>query len=233
MKIDILTILPEILRGFLSASIIGRAEEKGLVRFNIVNLRDFTHDRHRTTDDKPYGGGSGMVMKPEPFFEAVDSLELKKNPGRLILPSPAGRPFNQDAAKELSLEKRLVFLCGHYEGIDARVAQGLNAEEFSIGDYIVTGGETAALVMIDAVVRLLPGALGDEKSAVYESFSNGLLEEPQYTRPAGFRGLNVPEVLLSGNHEQVRRWKEEQSLMLTAKRRPDLVKKRQKKGDTK
>ncbi len=216
-----ITIFPSMLEGFLGESIIRRAREAGLVQIRLVNLRDFTSDRHRTTDDRPYGGGPGMVMKPEPIFRAVEKVRSPRC--RIILMTPQGEPFTQQRAVELSRERHLVFICGHYEGVDERVRQALVTDEISIGDYVLTNGVLAAAVVIDAVVRLLPGALGASEGASDESFASGLLEYPQYTRPAEFRGMRVPEVLLSGNHEAVKRWRREQALKRTAERRPDLI----------
>lgn len=216
-----ITIFPSMLEGFLGESIIRRAREAGLVQIRLVNLRDFTSDRHRTTDDRPYGGGPGMVMKPEPIFRAVEKVKSPRC--RIILMTPQGERFTQQRAVELSRERHLVFICGHYEGVDERVRQALVTDEISIGDYVLTNGVLAAAVVIDAVVRLLPGALGASEGASDESFASGLLEYPQYTRPAEFRGMRVPEVLLSGNHEAVERWRREQALKRTAERRPDLI----------
>jgi tRNA (guanine37-N1)-methyltransferase len=205
MKITIVTIFPELFEAPLSTSIPGRAREQGLVDYHVVNLRDFTHDRHQTVDDYPYGGGAGMVMKPEPFFEAVDSLDRT---GPVVLLSARGRPFGHDDAVRLSLQPDLTLLCGHYKDVDQRVADHLATEEISIGDYILSGGELAALVVIDAVVRLLPGALGDHESASSDSFyEEGLLSPPSYTRPAEFRGHAVPEVLQSGDHARIQAWR--------------------------
>jgi tRNA (guanine37-N1)-methyltransferase len=220
LEIDVITIFPGMLNGFLDESILKRAAKKGFVKYRPVDLRAFTHDVHRTTDDRPYGGGPGMVMKPEPLFEAVESV---RRPGsRVILMTPQGRPFRQAMAAELAREKHLVFVCGHYEGVDERVRAALVTDEISIGDYVLTNGVLPAAVVIDAVVRLVPGVLGDDGSAVEESFSNGLLEYPQYTRPASYRGMDVPEMLLSGNHAEIARWRQEQSQRRTADRRPDL-----------
>lgn len=222
LRIDIVTLFPEIFFGPLASSIVGRAREKGIVEINAVNLRDFTHDRHKTVDDTPYGGGPGMLMKPEPLFEAVRSLKTECS--KVILTGPAGRRFTQkDAEAIASNESHVIILCGHYEGVDQRVRSLIDCE-FSIGDYILTSGNLAAMVMADAVVRLLPGALGDELSGVDESFGvSGLLEYPQYTRPPVFEGMAVPDVLLSGDHEKIRRWREAQSWNSTIRHRPDLV----------
>ena len=220
MQIDVITIFPAMLNGFLGESMMKRAVKLGAVSFRAVNLRDFTSDRHRTTDDRPFGGGPGMVMKPEPLFQAVESVQSPA--ARVILMSPAGRPFNQARARELARESHLVFLCGHYEGVDERVREALVHEEISIGDYVLTNGVLPAAVVIDAVVRLLPGVLGGEGAAEQESFTAGLLEYPHYTRPAEFRGRKVPEVLLNGDHAEIARWREEQSRARTRLRRPDL-----------
>jgi tRNA (guanine37-N1)-methyltransferase len=224
MRVDIITIFPEMVRNAASFSILGRAQEKGLLTLHAVDLRDYTTDRHRTTDDAPFGGGAGMVMKPEPIFAAVEDA-VAKGPGRprVVLTSPRGRKYNQLLAEELAREPHLVIICGRYEGVDERVCQQLVTDEISIGDYVLTGGELAALVILDSVVRLLPGALGDEESAVHESFSSGLLEHPHYTRPAEFRGMKVPEVLLTGDHQVVRRWQRKEALRVTWLRRPELL----------
>lgn len=220
MRIDIITIFPDFVTAALSYSIIGRALDKGIVQARAHDLRDYTHDAHRTVDDAPYGGGPGMVMKPEPFFEAVEAIA---EPGRahVVLLTPQGRPFDQLTAEALVQYPQLVLLCGHYEGVDERVAT-LAHEEISLGDFVLTGAELPALVVTDAVVRLLPGVLGNEASPLDESFS-GLLEYPQYTRPAEYRGLTVPEVLTSGHHAQVRRWRRQEALRRTLERRPDLL----------
>lgn len=221
VRIDIVTIFPEALAP-LEVSILGRARARGLVEISVVDLRDFTSDRHRQVDDLAYGGGPGMVMKPEPFFAAVEALTPPEGPRpRVLLTSPQGRRFDQRAAEELSREPRLIVLCGRYEGVDERVVEGLGAEEFSIGDYVLTGGELAAMVIVDAAVRLIPGVVGDAASVVAESFAGGMLDHPHYTRPADFRGLRVPEVLLSGHHEAIRRWRRREQLRRTMARRPD------------
>lgn len=221
LVIDIITIFPGMLQGFFSESILKRASEKGAVRVNTINLRDFTDDPHRTTDDRPYGGGPGMLMKPEPFFRAVDSVATDES--IVILMSPQGHRFSQRDSEELSRKRHLVFLCGHYEGFDERVRQELADLELSIGDYVLTNGVLAAAVVIDSVVRLLPGVLGCDGSAKSESFSCGMLEYPQYTRPENFRGINVPDILLSGNHGEIERWRREQSIRRTEQRRQDLL----------
>ena len=221
MKIDVLTLFPGMFPGPLDESIIKRACESGRLRLGIRDLRDYTHDRHRKVDDRPFGGGPGMLMKPEPLFEAVEALRGEKT--RVILTSPAGRPFRQEIAQELAGEEHLLLVCGSYEGFDERVRECLADDELSIGDYVLTNGALPAMVIIDAVTRLLPGVLGDAESSVDESFSDGLLEYPQYTRPAEFRGMSVPEVLLSGDHAAIERWRREQARMRTGQRRPDLL----------
>ena len=221
MKIDVLTLFPAMFAGPLDESIVKRAREKGLLDLKIHNLRDWTHDRHKTVDDKPFGGGPGMLLKVEPLFEAIESLQREKT--KVILLSPSGRKFSQQIARELSQEKDLLLICGSYEGFDARVREALADDELSIGDYVLTNGALPAMVVIDAVARLLPGVLGDDESSQDESFSHGLLEYPQYTRPAEFRGMKVPEVLLSGNHAEIEKWRREQAKLRTEKQRPDLM----------
>jgi len=221
LAIDVITIFPGMLKGFLEESMLKRAAVNGHVRFRTVDLRDFTADRHRTTDDRPYGGGPGMVMKPEPLFKAVESVAT--DGARVVLMTPQGKRFEQAVAQKLALEKHLIFICGHYEGVDERVREALVDEELSIGDYVLTNGVLPAAVVIDAVVRLLPGVLGGEGAAEQESFSGGRLEYPQYTRPPQFNGMDVPEILLSGNHEQIAGWRKEQAEKRTRERRPDLL----------
>jgi tRNA (guanine37-N1)-methyltransferase len=221
MKIDVLTLFPAMFMGPLDESIIKRARETGRLDLAIHNLRDYAHDRHKTVDDRPFGGGPGMLLKPEPIFEAVE--DLARADTRVILLSPSGRTFTQAIARELAQRERLLLVSGHYEGFDERVREQLADDELSIGDYVLTNGALPVMVVIDAVTRLLPGVLGDEESAHQDSFSHGLLEYPQYTRPAEFRGMKVPEVLLSGNHAQIARWRAEQALLRTAERRPDLL----------
>jgi tRNA (guanine37-N1)-methyltransferase len=221
MKIDVLTLFPAMFAGPLDESIVKRARDTGLLDLKIHYLRDYTHDRHKTVDDRPFGGGPGMLLKPEPIFEAVEALAREGT--RVILLSPAGRTFNQAIAGELAQVEHLLLVSGHYEGFDERVREQLADDELSIGDYVLTNGALPVMVIIDAVTRLLPGALGDEASAHEESFSHGLLEYPQYTRPAEFRGMKVPDVLLSGNHAQIARWRAEQSRLRTKERRPDLL----------
>jgi tRNA (guanine37-N1)-methyltransferase len=224
MRIDILTIFPGMFVGPFDESIVRRARERGLVSIHVHDIRAWATDRHRTVDDYPYGGGPGMVMKPEPLFAAAEAvLALDGRRGPIVLMTPIGRPFSQQVAQELARQERLLIICGHYEGVDARVHQHLATDEISIGDYVLSGGELAAMVLVDAVVRLLPGALGDPQSLQSESFSDGLLEAPHYTRPADFRGWKVPEVLLSGHHQEIARWRRRQSILLTARRRPDLL----------
>jgi tRNA (guanine37-N1)-methyltransferase len=227
LRIDLLTLFPEMFTGPVDASIIQRARKSGLLDLRVHNLRDYTHDNYKTVDDRPFGGGPGMVLKPEPIFEAVEALA--DDATRVILMSPAGRLFDQAVAQELAGQQRLLFICAAYEGVDERVRQELADDELSIGDYILTNGSLAAMVVIDAVTRLLPGALGDERSALDESFSEGLIEYPHYTRPAEYRGWKVPPVLLSGNHAEIEKWRREQAAARTQARRPDLWKK--KKGD--
>jgi tRNA (guanine37-N1)-methyltransferase len=222
MKIDVLTLFPAMFAGPLDESIVKRAREAGLLDLTIHNLRDWTHDRHKTVDDRPFGGGPGMLLKPEPIFEAVESLQREKT--RVILLSPAGRKFDQSIARELTRSDDLLLVCGSYEGFDERVREALADDELSIGDYVLTNGALPAMVVIDAVTRLLPGVLGDDESSHDESFSHGLLEYPQYTRPADFRGMKVPEVLLSGNHAEIEKWRREQAKRMTVKQRPDLLK---------
>jgi len=222
LRIDVITIFPGMLGGFLDESMLKRASDKGAVCVRTVDLRDFTRDVHRTTDDRPYGGGPGMVMKPEPLCEAVESVMDPS--GRVVLMTPQGRPFSQSVAEDLRRWPHLIFICGHYEGVDERVRQSLVDDEISIGDYVLTNGVLAAAVVIDALVRLIPGVLGAEDATEEESFCGGRLEYPQYTRPAEFRGMRVPEVLLSGNHGKIARWRREQSEKRTEERRPDLMK---------
>lgn len=225
MKIDILTLFPEVCRAPLNESMMKRAQESGALDLRIHNLRDWTTDKHHVVDDAPFGGGQGMVMKAEPIFKAVEALQSKieNRESKIILMSPTGRRFDQQMAMELSGESHLVVICGHYEGVDHRVIEHLVDREISIGDYVLTNGAIAAVVVVDAIVRLLPGVLGDEQSAADDSFSAGLLEGPQYTRPAEFRGWKVPEVLLSGNHAAIAAWRKEQGMKRTRENRPDLL----------
>jgi tRNA (guanine37-N1)-methyltransferase len=222
VKIDILTLFPEICRAPLGESIMKRAQENGIVDLRIHNLRNWTTDKHHIVDDAPFGGGQGMVMKPEPIFAAVE--DLRNQTSRVVLMSPAGHRFDQQMATQLSREPHIIIVCGHYEGVDHRVIEHLVDLEISIGDYVLTNGAIAAVVLVDAVVRLLPGALGHELSAADDSFSAGLLEAPQYTRPAEFRSWKVPEILLSGNHAEIAKWRREQALIRTEQNRPDLLK---------
>ncbi|WCF10251.1 tRNA (guanosine(37)-N1)-methyltransferase TrmD [Paenibacillus thiaminolyticus] len=263
MRIDVLTIFPEMCEGVFRSSILGKAQEKGLVTLNAVNFRDYSENKHQTVDDYPYGGGGGMVLKPEPIFAAVEAMiaqqaeaertqlreeghtpaaddsdvpnvpnstdglngpnRLERKRPRVILMCPQGETFTQAKAEELAQESHLILVCGHYEGYDERIREHLVTDELSIGDYVLTGGELPAMVVTDSVVRLLPGVLGNESSAVTDSFSTGLLEYPHYTRPADFRGWTVPDVLLSGHHAKVEQWRKEQSLRRTVERRPDLI----------
>ena len=224
MRIEIVTLFPEICRAPLSESMMKRAQEKGILELHIRNLRDWTTDKHHVVDDAPFGGGQGMVMKPEPIFAAVEDLRVENRKSKIVLMSPAGRRLDQELAKRLSQQPRLIIVSGHYEGVDHRIIEHLIDLEISIGDYVLTNGAIAAVVLVDAIVRLLPGALGHEQSAADDSFSEGLLEAPQYTRPAEFRGWKVPEVLLSGNHAEIARWRQEQAVKRTRQNRPDLLK---------
>jgi len=223
MRFDILTIFPEMFSAYLKEGIVGRAVQRGLVDVRLVQIRDYTDDPHRTTDDRPYGGGEGMVMKPEPIHRALNDVDRRKGSRRVILLSPRGRPFDQALAWQLSRWEQLILVCGRYEGVDERIKQCDMDMELSIGDFILSGGELGALVIMDAVSRLIPGVLGGDKSNLEDSFENGLLEYPQYTRPRVFEGLEVPAVLLSGNHEKIRRWRRRESLRITLKRRPELL----------
>jgi tRNA (guanine37-N1)-methyltransferase len=225
LKIEILTLFPEACRAPLSESMMKRAQESGALDLRIHNLRDWTTDKHHVVDDAPFGGGQGMVMKPEPIFAAVEDLQSKieNRKSKIILMSPAGRRFDQQIAAEFSREPHLIIVCGHYEGVDYRVIEHLVDDEISIGDYVLTNGAIAAVVFVDAIVRLLPSVLGHEQSASDDSFSGGLLEGPQYTRPAEFRGWRIPEVLLSGNHAEIAKWRKEQALLRTREQRPDLL----------
>jgi tRNA (guanine37-N1)-methyltransferase len=221
VKIDVLTLFPGMFTGPLDESIIKRARQAGLLDLQLHQLRDWTHDRHKTVDDRPFGGGPGMLLKPEPIFEAVESLQRETT--RVVLMSPSGRKFDQAIACELAQQEHLLLVTGHYEGFDERIREALADDELSIGDYVLTNGALPAMVVIDAVARLLPGVLGDDASSSEESFSHGLLEYPQYTRPAEFRGMKVPEVLVSGNHAEIARWRAEQARLRTKGRRPDLM----------
>lgn len=225
MHIDILTLFPEVFSQPLNTSILKRAQDKGLFSYDLVNFRDFTQNKHNKVDDYPYGGGAGMVLTPQPIFHAVEAVKEKRSSRpRIILMCPQGKTYNQRIAEELKEEDHLVIICGHYEGYDERIREHLVTDEISIGDYILTGGELGAMVVIDSVVRLLPEALGNQTSAQADSFSTGLLEHPHYTRPADFRGMKVPDVLLSGNHEKIKDWRITQSLKRTLERREELLK---------
>ena len=221
MKIDVLTLFPGMFSGPLDESIVKRAREAGLLTLGIHNLRDWTHDRHKTVDDRPFGGGPGMLLKPEPIFEAVEQLAGEQ--AKVVLLCPQGRKFDQSAARELAKEEHVVLVCGSYEGFDERIRESLADDELSIGDFVLTNGALPAMVIVDAVTRLLPGVLGDDESSKDESFSQGMLEYPHYTRPAEFRGMKVPDVLLSGNHAEIAKWREQQARVRTALRRPDLT----------
>ncbi|MCK6582493.1 MAG: tRNA (guanosine(37)-N1)-methyltransferase TrmD [Anaerolineales bacterium] len=234
MQFEVFTLLPEVFPSYLETSILKRARERGLIDVRIHNIRDYTHDRHHTTDDLPYGGGGGMVMKPEPVFEAVESVLGLVSPQTppepvsnipIILLTPQGRVFNQTIAAEISQHPRIALICGRYEGIDERIREGLVTDEISIGDYVLTGGELPALIVIDAVARLLPDVLGDPTGAEDDSHAMGLLEYPHYTRPPEFRGSKVPDVLLSGDHAKINKWRREQALERTFRKRPDMLEK--------
>ncbi|MGM7635863.1 tRNA (guanosine(37)-N1)-methyltransferase TrmD [Bacillus sp. Hm123] len=225
MNIDVLSLFPEMFEGVFHSSMLKKASEKGKVQYNVVNFREFAEGKHHTVDDYPYGGGAGMVLKPQPVFDAVAHLkeQASSSQPRIILMCPQGERYTQQKAEELAKEEHLIFICGHYEGYDERIREQLVTDEISIGDYVLTGGELGAMVVVDSVVRLLPDVLGNEDSPVLDSFSSGLLEHPQYTRPADFRGLKVPDVLLSGNHRLIEEWRDQQSLRRTWERRPDLL----------
>lgn len=226
MRIDILSLFPDMFQATLGESIIGRAQEDGFLDINVTDFRNYTTDKHNHVDDAPFGGGAGMLLQAQPIYDAMDAIDKEiegKYPrGRVILMDPAGRKFDQKYAQELSQEEHLTFICGHYEGYDERI-RNLVTDEASLGDYVLTGGELAAMVMIDATVRFVPGVLGNQASPMGDSFSNGLLEYPQYTRPADFRGMEVPEVLTSGNHQKIKEWRMKESLRRTLERRPDLL----------
>ena len=223
MRVDVITIFPELIRALSDFSIIRRARENNVVKINPIDLRDFTTDKHRSVDDSPYGGGAGMVLKPEPLFRAVEHLSAENPPDEIIVMSPGGRTFDQGLAGSFSTCAYLIIICGHYEGIDQRVLDNLATMELSIGDYVLTGGELPAMVIVDAVTRLLPGALGNHQSIEVESFQSGMLEHPQYTRPGNFRGMQVPDILLSGNHQAIDQWRRDKSLEKTRDRRPELL----------
>jgi tRNA (guanine37-N1)-methyltransferase len=224
VRIDVFCLFPEMFVSPFNQSIVKRAKEQGLVDIVIHNIRDHTHDKHHTADDYPYGGGPGMVLKPEPIFEAIEATKQQINPGKvaIILLTPQGRLFSQQIAQELASHSHLMLICGHYEGVDERVHEHLATDEISIGDYVLSGGEPAAMVLVDAIVRLVPGVLGSQTSLNSDSHTGGLLEYPQYTRPQIYRGWSVPSVLLSGNHEEIARWRHQEAISRTAKRRPDL-----------
>jgi len=223
MRIDIVTGLPKLLESPLQESILRRAQDKGKVEIVVTDLRRFAHDKHQTIDDTPYGGGSGMILKPGPIFECIECLKADRQYDEIILLTPDGEQFNQGLANELSLKENLLLVCGHYKGVDERVREALITREISIGDYVLTGGELAAAVVTDAIVRLVPGVLNDSESALSDSFQDGLLGSPDYTRPPEYRGIKVPEVLLSGNHAEIEKWRQEQRLERTRKRRKDLL----------
>ena len=223
MRIDILTGLPKLLESPFAESIVRRAQEKGLVEIVVHDLREFTHDKHHTIDDTPYGGGSGMVLKPEPVFECVETLRKQRAYDEIILLTADGERFSQKTANELSLKKSLLLICGHYKGVDERIRLSLVTREISIGDYVLTGGELPAAIVVDAIARLVPGVLNASESALSDSFQDGLLGYPEYTRPAEYRGMRVPEELLSGNHKEIERWREEQRRKRTQDRRKDLI----------
>jgi tRNA (guanine37-N1)-methyltransferase len=224
MKIDFMTLFPEMFNGVLNESILKKAQEKEAVEFRVINFRDYSSNKHNTVDDYPYGGGAGMVLKPQPIFDAVEDLKKQSDTTpKVVLVCPQGERFTQAKAEQLATEDHLLFICGHYEGYDERIREHLATDEISIGDFVLTGGELASMVIADSVVRLLPGVLGNEDSPILDSYSSGLLEHPHYTRPADFRGMKVPEVLLSGNHKKIEEWREQESLRRTFTRRPDLL----------
>ncbi|MEA4913018.1 MAG: tRNA (guanosine(37)-N1)-methyltransferase TrmD [Christensenella sp.] len=230
MRIDILTLFPEMFDGVFSASMLGRAQANGLIDIRVHNIRDYTDNKHKKADDYPFGGGAGLVMMAQPIYDCMDAV-LEGGTARRILMTPRGRTLNQKIAKELSGEERLVLLCGHYEGVDERVMEIID-DEISVGDYVLTGGELPAMIVVDCVSRLIPGVLGSDDSAADESFSEDLLEYPQYTRPASFRGMDVPEILLNGHHAKIQAWRQEQARLKTALNRPDLLKETTEKGET-
>jgi len=224
MNFYVLTLFPEVLYGALGHSMTKRAQEQGLISLNCINIRDFSGNKHRRVDDYPYGGGAGLVMRPEPVFDSYMSIKDELKPGtKVVFMTPSGQPFTQRVAEKLAKEDNLVLICGHYEGIDQRVIDEIVTDEISIGDYILTGGEIAAIVLIDSVSRLIPGVLGADESLNFESFTANLLEYPQYTRPREFRGREVPEVLLNGNHKEIEKWRDKQALEITKQKRPDLI----------
>jgi tRNA (guanine37-N1)-methyltransferase len=223
MKIDVLSLFPEMFHGVLESSILKKARDKGAVDVAVTDFREYADNKHKTVDDYPYGGGAGMVLKPQPIFDAVADLNKEGSKARVVLLCPQGERYTQKKAEELSKEEHLIFVCGHYEGYDERIREHVVTDEISIGDFVLTGGELGALVIIDSVVRLLPDVLGNKASAVEDSFSTGLLEHPHYTRPSDFRGMKVPDVLTSGDHKRIAKWREEESLRRTFLRRPDLL----------
>lgn len=225
MRIDIISAVPQLLESPLEHSIVGNAQDDDLVEIHVHDLHDFTEDKHNKVDDYPYGGGAGMVLTPQPIFSCIEHLQHQRTYDQIIFTAPNGEPFEQESANRLSISKNLMFLCGHYKGVDQRVIDSLITETYSIGDYVLSGGELPTLVMVDSIVRLLPGALGDSESALTDSFQNDLLEGPVYTRPAEFNGMEVPEVLRSGDHQKVKEWRFEQSLERTKEIRPDIYKK--------
>ncbi|MGI8315103.1 tRNA (guanosine(37)-N1)-methyltransferase TrmD [Halobacillus mangrovi] len=228
MHIDILTLFPEMFDGVLNTSIMKRAQDREAFSYRYVNFRDFTTNKHNKVDDYPYGGGAGLVLTPQPIFDAIEDIKQKsETQPRVVLMCPQGEPHSQKKAEELSKEDHIIFICGHYEGYDERIRQELVTDEISLGDYVLTGGELGTMVVMDSVIRLLPGVLGNEQSAPQDSFSDGLLEHPHYTRPADFRGHHVPDVLLSGNHAKIEEWRHYQSLKRTFERRPDLLENRE------
>ncbi|WP_273834979.1 tRNA (guanosine(37)-N1)-methyltransferase TrmD [Guptibacillus sedimenti] len=223
MKIDVLSLFPEMFTGVFNHSILKRAQDNGAVSYNVTNFRDYSLNKHKSVDDYPYGGGAGMVLTPQPVFDAVNDLSEGKKRPRVILMCPQGERFTQKKAEELAKEEHLIFICGHYEGYDERIRENLVTDEISIGDFVLTGGELGSMVVIDSVTRLLPGVLGNDTSAPMDSFSSGLLEHPHYTRPAEYKGMGVPDVLMSGNHEAIRKWRLKESLRRTLNRRSDLL----------
>ncbi|MBM7701843.1 tRNA (guanosine(37)-N1)-methyltransferase TrmD [Metabacillus iocasae] len=225
MKIDVLSLFPPMFEGVFGESILKKAQEKEAVQFNVINFRQYSDNKHQTVDDYPYGGGAGMVLKPQPIFDAVADLTKESKQARVILLCPQGEKYTQPKAEELAKEEHLIFICGHYEGYDERIREHVVTDEISIGDFVLTGGELGAMVVIDSVVRLLPGVLGNDVSAVKDSHSTGLLEHPHYTRPADFRGMKVPDVLMSGDHQKIERWRERETLKRTLTRRPDMLEK--------
>jgi tRNA (guanine37-N1)-methyltransferase len=222
LTINILTLFPDVFPGYFEASIIGRAQEKGLIKINVINIRDYSKDKHHKADDEPFGGGAGMVMLADPIFNCVEALTLAKS-SPLIYTSPQGKVFTQDIAKKLAQEETITILCGRYEGVDQRVVDTLVTQEYSIGDYVLTGGELPAMVMVDAIARMIKGVVGKEESVINDSFYNGLLDYPHYTRPAEYRGLKVPDVLLNGNHKEINKWREAKALEKTKEVRPELL----------